>query len=124
MSSVQSAVTSRGNGPVMGGTNLSSGLDRAVAVLRGTNSSLYTNKVVILLTDGEWNAGRDPIAAANDARAQGITVHTISMLTTQQPTLQSVASITGGKYIGTSNTAELQAAFIELAKSLPVVLTD
>ena len=124
MSSVQSSILARGANPMMGGTNLSAGLDAAVAVLRGTNSSLYTSKVIILLTDGEWNAGRDPTVAAFDARGQGITVHTISMLTTQQATLQSVADITGGKYIGTSNTAELRAAFVELAHSLPVVLTD
>jgi len=124
MSSVQAAINTRGASPVIGGTNLSAGLDLAVSVLRGTNSSLHTSKVVILLTDGEWNAGRDPSTAAYDARGQGITVHTISMLTSQQPDLQEVADITGGKYIGTSNTTELRNAFIELAHSLPVVLTD
>jgi Mg-chelatase subunit ChlD len=124
MASVQAAIANRGASPVIGGTNLSAGLDLAVSVLRGTNSSLYTSKVVILLTDGEWNAGRDPTVAAYDARGQGITVHTVSMLTSVQPDLQAVATITGGKYIRTSNTAELQAAFIELAHSLPVVLTD
>ncbi len=123
-SSVQTAINNRGSSPVIGGTNLSAGLDLAVSVLRGTNSSIYTSKVVILLTDGEWNAGRDPTVAAYDARGQGITVHTISMLTSLQPDLQAVATITGGKYIGTSNTVELRNAFIELARSLPVVLTD
>ncbi len=124
MASVQSAITNRGASPVIGGTNLSAGLDLAVSVLRGTNSSLYASKVVTLLTDGEWNAGRDPTVAAYDARGQGITVHTISMLTALQPDLQEIATITGGKYIGTSNTIELRNAFIELARSLPVVLTD
>ncbi len=109
---------------MMGGTNLSAGLDRAVSILRGPTSSSFTNKVVILFTDGQWNAGRSPILAANDARAQGITVHCVSMLTGHQPDLQSIADITGGRYIRTSNTAELRQAFIDLANSLPVVLTE
>jgi Ca-activated chloride channel homolog len=121
---IQNAITHLNNQPMMGGTNLSSGLDRAVSVLKGNNSSLYTNKVIILLTDGQWNSGRDPVLAAYDARGQGITVHTVSMLTSSQSALQSVATITGGKYISTSNQAQLRAAFEELAHSLPVVITD
>jgi Ca-activated chloride channel homolog len=121
---IQNAIQSFNANPMMGGTNLSSGLDRAVSVLKGTNSSLYTNKVIILMTDGQWNAGRDPVQAAYDARGQGITVHTVSMLTSSQTALQSVATITGGKYMPTSNQAQLRAAFVELAHSLPVVITD
>ncbi|MDZ4851220.1 MAG: vWA domain-containing protein [Pirellulaceae bacterium] len=124
MSSIQNAIVTKGNSAIVGGTNLSAGLDMAVSVMRGNNSSLYTNKVIILLTDGQWNQGRHPRLAAYDARAQGITVHAISMLTTAQPDLREVATITGGKYISTSNSAQLEAAFIELANSLPVVLTE
>ncbi len=121
---IQNAIQNLNSKPMMGGTNLSSGLDRAVSVLKGTTASMYTNKVIILLTDGQWNAGRDPDQAAYDARGQGITVHTVSMLTSSQASLQSVATITGGKYISTSNQAQLRSAFMELAHSLPVVITD
>ncbi len=61
----------------MGGTNLSAGLDNAVAVLSGANSNRFSSKVVVLLTDGQWNQGRDPTAAAYDARAAGIIVHCV-----------------------------------------------
>ena len=54
----------------------------------------------------------------------GITVHCVSMLTNSQATLQQVATIANGRYYGTSNEAQLRAAFQELAQSLPVVLTD
>ena len=124
VTAIQNSIASRGNVPMMGGTNLSAGLDRAVSILRGPNSSSFTNKVVILFTDGQWNEGRSPILAANDAQAQGITVHCVSMLTGHQPDLQSIADITGGRYIRTSSTAELRQAFIDLANSLPVVLTE
>lgn len=122
--SVENALAPLTANPLGGGTNLSSGLDRAVQVLTGANGRALSNKVIILLTDGEWNAGRDPVVAAQDAAAAGITVHTISMLTSTQSTLTQVANVTGGQYYPTSNAAQLQQAFRDIAKSLPIVLTD
>ncbi len=121
---IRDLIQARNNSVIMGGTNLSSGLDRAVGVLNGPTNNRYANKVIILLTDGEWNSGRDPVLAAYDARAQGMIVHCISMLTSNQPTLQTVAATCGGKYYGTRNEEELRNAFIEIARSLPVVLTE
>ncbi len=123
-SEVRNSVHARNTIPMMGGTNLSAGLDRAVAVLKGTNSKSLSSKVIILMTDGQWNDGRHPSLAAMDARAAGITVHTVSMLTASQPDLQQVANITGGKYYWTTNQDQLRAAFRDLARQLPVVLTD
>lgn len=121
---IRDQMQARNESVIMGGTNLSSGLDRAVASLNAPTNNRFANKVIILLTDGEWNAGRDPVLAAYDARAQGMIVHCISMLTSNQPTLQVVAETCGGKYYGTRNEEELRNAFIEIARSLPVVLTE
>lgn len=121
---IESALLTRTNRPVVGGTNLSAGLDQAVAVLTGTNGRSLSSKVIILMTDGAWNAGRDPVLAAQDAAAAGITVHCVSMMTSAQPTLTQVASITGGHYYATTSAAELRQAFRDLARSLPIVLTD
>ncbi len=123
-SGVRSAVYARNTIPMMGGTNLSAGLDRAVSVLKGTNSKSLSGKVIILMTDGQWNDGRHPSLAATDARAAGITVHVVSMLTAAQADLQQIADITGGKYYWTTNQTQLRAAFRELARQLPVVITD
>ncbi len=122
--SVESSLATLTSNPLGGGTNLSSGLDRAVQVLTGANGRSLSNKVVILMTDGQWNAGRDPVEAAQDAADAGITVHCVSMLTSTQTTLTQVAQITGGQYYATQNAAQLQQAFEDLAKQLPVVLTD
>jgi Mg-chelatase subunit ChlD len=93
-------------------------------VLTGANGRALSNKVIILLTDGQWNDGRNPVLAAQDAAAAGVTVHCVSMMTSTQATLTQVASITGGQYYATQNAAQLQQAFRDLAKQLPIVLTD
>lgn len=121
---IQNAIVTKTNNPMCGGTNLSAGLDAARGVLQGANSKPLSNKVIILLTDGQWNNGRDPIAAAQDAAAAGMTVHTVSMLTSSQAVLSQIAATTGGQYYVTQNQTQLRDAFRELAKSLPIVLTD
>ena len=121
---IENSIATRSASAIGGGTTLSAGLDRAVQVLTGTNGRSLSKKVIILLTDGMWNAGRDPVLAAQDASAAGITVHCVSMLTSTQATLTQVASITGGQYYATSDSAQLQQAFRDLARSLPIVLTD
>ena len=121
---IETVVNGLGAGTIMGSTNLSAGLDAAVDVLRGPNNNKLASKVVVLLTDGEWNEGRDPMLAAYDARAKGIIVHCVSMLTSSQPILQQIAETTGGRYWKTSNDAELRKAFTEIANSLPIVLTE
>ncbi len=122
--SVENCLTTRAASPLGGGTNLSAGLDRAVQILTGTNGRALSQKIIILLTDGQWNAGRDPVLAAQNASTAGITIHTVSMLTSSQATLTQVANMTGGEYYPTSNAAQLQQAFRDIAKSLPIVLTD
>lgn len=121
---IDSVVTKLGSNTIMGGTNLSAGLDAAVDVLQGANSNKIASKVVVLLTDGEWNEGRDPMLSAYDARAEGIIVHCVSMLTESQSVLEKIASTTGGRYWKTRNEAELRKAFTEIANSLPIVLTE
>lgn len=121
---VKQAISHLGSRPMMGATNLSAGLDESVRVLTDPAIGLFSSKVVILITDGLWNEGRNPIQAAYEARDAGIVVHTITMLTAYQHDVAQVAQITGGRYFRTSNEAELVAAFQELARSLPIVLVD
>ena len=121
---IEDAIEDRMINPMMGGTNMSAGLDEAVAELTGPNSTGLANKVVILMTDGIWNAGRDPLLAAADAKAAGIVVHTVSMLSSDQQTMRDIARITGGTFYSANNKDDLRQAFYELARTLPVVLTE
>lgn len=122
--SIEGALNALEAVPMMGGTNMSAGLDLAIAQMSSDTSSTLANKIIILLSDGVWNGGRDPVESARDAADQGITVNTISMLSRDQETLEEVAAITGGRFFSADDDTELAAAFFELARTLPVVLTD
>jgi len=121
---INHAVRQLGQQPMAGDTNLSAGLECAIAALTATEAGDAATKVIILMTDGLWNAGRHPRAAAADARDAGIIVHTISMLTERQSDLEEVAQLTGGQHFATQNEAELRQAFQELARTFQVVLVQ
>ncbi len=97
------------------------------------------SKVMILLTDGENNAGElDPIQAAELAQTMGIKVYTIGVGTKgrapvpvtdsfsgrkrvqwmevniDEATLKKVAEITGGKYFRATDTNSLESIYSEI----------
>ena len=98
------------------------------------------SKVIILLTDGENNAGQlEPIQAAELAQTMGIKVYTIGVGTQGQApvpvtdafgrkslqwmqvnideaTLEKVASLTGGKYFRATDTDSLKNIYAEIDK--------
>lgn len=121
---IDDAIKKRSNNPILGGTNMAAGLDEAVEVLTEPGISTLANRIVVLMTDGDWNQGRDPILSANDAKAAGVIIHTIGMLNDDQTTLQQIALITGGEYIYAASDAELEEAFRKIARMLPVALTE
>ncbi|MEZ6132031.1 MAG: VWA domain-containing protein [Planctomycetaceae bacterium] len=122
---ITGSVAVRGSLPMMGATNMAAGLNAAVAQLTGANATSLSSKVIILLSDGQWNEGEDPeMGATAAAVAAGITVHTVSMLSTDQQTLIDIATATGGKFYLADDATALRAAFFELARTLPIVLTD
>ncbi|MBA4018895.1 MAG: hypothetical protein C0483_17140 [Pirellula sp.] len=124
MTAVYNAVHARSSKVMLGGTNMSAGIDRGVSILTASNVKPYAKKIMILMTDGQWNEGRDPTDAADDAAAANITIHCICFLqNADQTTTQQIASITGGKFYYAANSAALTAAFQDIAFSLPVVLT-
>lgn len=119
-------------GMIEDGTAIGSALATAV---RRVESSDAKSKVVILLTDGQNNAGRiSPETAAEAARALGVKVYTIGAGTrglapypgrdffgnvVYQPvqvdidegTLTRIAETTGGQYFRATDTASLQQIY-------------
>jgi Mg-chelatase subunit ChlD len=121
---ITNRINQLGSQPMMGATNLSAGLNLAVSHMTGPQASQLSNKVVILLTDGQWNEGVSPITAGAAARDAGVLVHAVSMLTNIQPDVRQMAEMTGGRYYLTQNEAELREAFRDLARSLQIVMIE
>jgi len=121
---IEKAVLKRGDQVMPGSTNMSAGLDGAIDVLTASKKPM-AKKTIILMTDGLWNQGVDPVVSAQRAKTLGITVHTITFLPgADQTTMVKIASMTGGKHYFAIDQVTLLTAFEELAKSLPVVLTE
>jgi Ca-activated chloride channel family protein len=120
---LRTAIANKSVKVMLGGTEMSAGLDEAIAVLKNSDRPL-AKKIIVLMTDGQWNLGRSPVLSAQDARDKNIVIHTISFLPgAVQTDLTTIAETTGGRHYHADNEAELRDAFTELAKSLPVVLT-
>lgn len=123
--SINSALNGRGQKMIQGSTNMSAGMAAARDVLANYTPTLPVNRVMILVTDGEWNQGSDPVTTASTLAAKNIKCHTIGLLTNDPGNvLQQISTITGGKSYKVTDEAGLDAAFREIASELPIVLTQ
>ena len=123
-------------GQLQGGTAIGTGLATAVNRLKGSEAE---SKVVVLLTDGENNAGQiEPRDAAQLAELNGIRVYTIGVGTIgkakspvailpngnykydwvdvriDEATLQEIATATGGRYFRATNEDKLEEIYREI----------
>lgn len=92
------------------GDGLANGVKRLV-------ESDAKSKVVILLTDGDNNAGRlDPLTASQTAKAFGIKVYTIAIgpVGANNGVLPRIASETGGRYFHATDDRSLEGIYAEI----------
>lgn len=123
LNDIKTSINGRNAKVMLGGTNMAAGMDAAITKLKAGRQ--LSRKTMILMTDGQWNSGDNPLNAAQRAKAAGITIHTITFLPgADQTTMVQVAELTGGHHYHADDAAGLEQAFIELARTLPVVLTD
>lgn len=124
------------SGMLEDGTAIGLGLATAVGRLKDSDAK---SKVVILLTDGENNAGSiAPITAAEIAKTFGVRVYTIGVGTIgralmpfstpfgiqyeeqevriDEPLLRQVADMTGGKYFRATSNSKLLEIYSEIDK--------
>lgn len=124
-SKIQSKVAGLGTKAMFGGTEMSTGMESAISVLTDEEARPLARKTIILMTDGQWNMGRNPTEVALEAKEEGITIHTITFLqNTDSSEMDELAALTGGYHYHATNENELRAAFTELARLMPVVLTN
>ena len=128
---IRNAITTKGGVSMLGGTDMNTGLQQAVNLFEATDDGLPWNKIIILFSDGIYNVGDNPVtnAAVNAANAH-IIVHTVGFLLNDDdsaiggPTLKAIANATGGRHFLATDGESLSDAFEELARSLPVILTE
>jgi Ca-activated chloride channel homolog len=124
------------SGMIDDGTAIGMGLATAVNRLKDSHS---VSKVIILLTDGVNNMGSiAPITASEIAKAFGIRIYTIGVGTRgmapypfqtpfgiqyqdmevkiDEPMLQQIASMSGGKYFRATNNQKLRDIYKEIDK--------
>lgn len=121
---IESAIDGRGKNPMIGRTNMSAGMLAGMQVLKNYSTDRPVNRVMILLTDGQWNEGADPLDTVSQLRQANIKVHTIGLLIgSMQATLAQISQTTGGLTFMAQDETDLDNAFEQLAKDLPVILT-
>ena len=100
----------------------------------------YKNAVMILLTDGQTNAGYDPIEAARTASEYGVRVYTVGFGTARgnivgfggfqmraqldEEALKKVADMTRAKYFHAQTGEDLRAIYDVLSRQLVVELRE
>ena len=96
----------------------------------------YKNAVVILLTDGQTNAGYDPIDAARMASEYGVRVYTVGFGTSRgnivgfggftmraqldEDALKKIADMTRARYFHATSADDLKAVYNVLSRQLVV----
>src|SRR5205814_1231385 len=104
------------------GTAIGVGLSDALNLLRDSRAR---SRVVVLLTDGENNAGNiEPATAARLAQTLGIRVYTIGALDVRprrggqtnvdEKALTEMAKVTGGQYYPADNEETLSAVYKDI----------
>lgn len=108
-----------------GYTNIGAGISTGQSALRSIYARLYTEKTIILLSDGKHNTGYDPILAAQVAASYGIVIHTISFSADSDPELmQQIAQITGGTSYHAPDGDSLREIYRRIALTFGTVLTE
>ena len=120
---------------IQDGTTVGMGLATAVKRLQASDAE---SKVIVLLTDGRSNTGEiGPVTAAQMAQALGIKVYTVGagsrgtarvpvddpnfgrryvsiQVDVDEPTLQEIAQLTGGRYFRATDTESLAEIYREI----------
>ena len=100
----------------------------------------YKNAVMIVLTDGQTNAGYDPIEAARTASEYGLRVYTVGFGTAKgnivgfggfsmraqldEESLKKIADMTRAKYFHATSAEDLRAVYDVLSRQLIVELRE
>jgi Mg-chelatase subunit ChlD len=106
-----------------GSTAIGEGLREGVRAL--DTARPFAVKTIVLMTDGRHNLGVAPEAIVPDAIAADATVHTVTFSPNADiARMQAIAARANGRSFHADTAADLTAAFREIARTLPVLVTD
>jgi hypothetical protein len=98
-------------------TAIGEGIHLANVLLARQSAEHVKNKVIVVLTDGEHNIGRDPIEALGDSDAAGVRAHLIGIdlekALRQKPAVAKLVDTIrayGGQYFQAESPTQLLAA--------------
>ena len=101
-----------------GGTPMGEGLDRALDHLESHHARENSVKAIIMLTDGWWNMGCNPIEQAYRAKSDGIPIYTIGWGGVNESALREIAEISGGEFYKAATGDDLREIYEEIAKKI------
>jgi Ca-activated chloride channel family protein len=118
-----------------GGTAIGDGLNLALDQLAARPTNAQGERapaVVVLLSDGENNAGRPPLSVAARAQQEGVTVNTIGVgqrdvqtalnrrtsVGLDETALKGIASATGGQYFYAADAGQLEQVYAHLGSQI------
>lgn len=106
-----------------GGTAIGEGLKQGIETLEGARP--LAMKTIVLMTDGRHNSGVTPESVAPSAAKEDITVHTVTFSPNADTTrMKAVAELTGGRHFHADTASDLALVFREIARTLPVLVTE
>jgi Ca-activated chloride channel homolog len=108
-----------------GFTSISGGIKAGTEIMRGTRSSDFVERTMILMTDGIHNTGIAPEGPAADIAGLGVTIHTISFgADADRARMRNIAAIGKGKAFHADTGLQLENVFREIALTLNTVITE
>jgi Ca-activated chloride channel homolog len=110
--------------PVRDGTAVGDALVRALQASRPRNAAANSERpptAILLLTDGASRSGLAPLAAAQQAKQEGVAVFTVALAPQPPPELQQIAEVTGGQSFSAPTAEQLNAVYRDLGSRLTYV---
>ena len=110
-----------------GGTAIGDGmLDGLPPIVDGSAARPFAAKTIVVLTDGENNAGEDPENAVAEIIGQhAVTIHTVTFSAgADQEAMKAVAEAGFGRHYHANDGSALIEIFEEIANNLPTILTE
>ena len=110
-----------------GGTAIHDGLAQSFGSLFDSLGRPYAAKTIVVMTDGQNNAGNQVILDQVNSiiAAHNVVVHTVTFSPgADQTAMQAVALAGGGNHYHADEAADLVAVFEEIANNLPTLITQ